>query len=83
MIRALLLGCARVLFSLAVISGIITALLLYASWRTLKRVTVGAAPPAKREAAFGVLIALVALARAANVQLPAEPFSRGNDLETL
>lgn len=70
MIRAALLGVARILFGFACIAVLVGVLLGYAAWRTLRVVVNGRPPLRRREAGFGVLLALVALARALDLQPP-------------
>lgn len=70
MIRVLLLGAARLLFSLATIAAIVTALLLYASWRCLRVVVKGAPATPVKDAALASTLSLVTLARALKERMP-------------
>lgn len=78
MIRVLLSGMARAVFAVAVSLAVAAALLFYGSYRILKA-GLGKQPTKTppREAAFGVLVALVVLARALGVKPPAPGSSSG------
>lgn len=70
MIRAGALGVARVLFGFAVVAFVVAALLTYGAWRAARVAVAGRPSLAQREAAFGVLLALVQFARAHKAAQP-------------
>lgn len=78
MIKAAILGASRALFNAGVIVGGFALLLLYVSYRLLRRVTAGTPAQPRREAGFAAMLALAGLLKALQVELPV---SRGNDLE--
>lgn len=64
MIRLLIVGAARAIFNLACLALLLALLLMYAAYRLLRSsVAKGRGQPV-REAGFGVLVAVVVLARA-------------------
>lgn len=64
MIRALLVGCARVIFNLATVSLLLALLLFYGAYRLVR--SAWAKDPGRpvRDAGFTTLVAVVALVKA-------------------
>ncbi len=70
MIRRLVVGIARLTFSAALFVGIIAGALFYAAYRMLRWVTVGAKPTPARDAAFGLLLAIIVFTKAVGASRP-------------
>jgi hypothetical protein len=81
MIRALFVGMARVAFGLAVTAFVVAGVLVWFSFRMIRRAfRAEDAPADTRTALFGLLVAVVALARTLNIQPPGAYDARRSDL---
>lgn len=70
MIRTLIVGAARVLFNLAVVSFALGALFLYGAYRLIRSSVAKQEGRPVREAGFGTLVAVVALVQALKANVP-------------
>lgn len=73
MIRALLVGAARVTFGLAVVALVVGAGLLYATWRLLRSAFADTPGRPVRDASFALLLAAEGLRRALAARADAAP----------
>lgn len=73
MIRALLVGCARILFNLACVGFVLGLLFMYGAYRLLRSAVARDSGRPVRDAGFDFLRAGVTLARAVAEQLPVRP----------